>query len=451
MTRTVRWASVLTATTTAGVMAGVMVAATGSAQAAAGPPVPRVVGVDAVVEVLPEGPVVNAVVLEYDRRVNLRGADLDPASFDVRVSLNGTVAERTETHAYVSRSGEPGDEARNGTFVVVELAATDPGPGVLTYSGGVNRRNDLEGAYLVDVVDDVTDNRGRVVLPATGDPVANDDVVRLVVDDFQVRSTTGTSGTTLRYGMYTPPPARGPQELFPLVVALHGAGERGTDGTVQLLGNQLAVAFAEPERQATDRSIVLAPQAPPPSLQPVPAGLSVWEVPEVQSTLMELVERTIATQPVDPDRVYITGLSMGSMGTFDILPRYPDVFAAALPTTGLADQSAAPVLADIPIWATHSVDDQTVRYDRDDSDVAVFRTIAALGTPVVFDEWAGNLPDAENEARARAQWDAAKAAGAEHLFTTWTAGTTPVNAHFAWVPTYSNAVMLDWLFSHERD
>jgi len=59
------------------------------------------------------------------------------------------------------------------------------------------------------------------------------------------------------------------------VVALHGAGERGTDGTVQLMANQLAVAFAEPDRQATDRSIVLAPQAPPPSLQPVPAGSSV--------------------------------------------------------------------------------------------------------------------------------------------------------------------------------
>ncbi len=447
MTRTVRWASVLTAAA----MVGVGLGATGPAQAAPAAAGPQIIGVDAVVEVLPEGPVVNAVVIEYDRRVNLRGAELDASSFDVRISRDGTVTERTETDAYVSSSSEPGAETRNGTYVVVELAATDRGAGVLTYSGGVNRRIDLEGAYLVDVVSDVTDNRGRVVLPATGDAVANDEVVRLVVDDFSIRSTTGTSGTTLRYGMYTPEPTRGRQELVPLVVALHGAGERGTDGMVQLLGNQLAVAFAEPDRQATDRSIVLAPQGPPPSVQTVPPGLSVWEVPEVQSTLMELVERTIATQPVDPDRVYITGLSMGSMGTFDILPKYPDLFAAALPTTGYADQSAAPVLATIPIWATHSVDDGTVRYDRDDSDVAVFRTIASLGTPVVFDEWAGNLPDAENEARAQAQWDAAEAVGAEHLFTTWTAGTTPVNSHFAWVPTYSNAVMLDWLFSHERD
>lgn len=447
MTRAVRWASVLTATALVGAGLGTV----GPAQAAApGTTGPQVIGVDAIVEVLPEGPVVTAVVLEYDRRINLRGAELQAGSFDVTVSREGAVSDRTETDAYVSTSSLPGREARNGTYVVVELAATDPGAGVLTYSGGVNRRIDLEGAYLVEVAD-VTDNRGRVVLPATGDAIANDDVVRRVVDDFLVRSATGTSGTTLRYGLYTPEPRRGRQELVPLVVALHGAGERGTDGTVQLLGNQLAVAFADPERQATDRSIVLAPQAPPPSTQPVPAGSSVWEVPEVQSALMELVERTIATQPVDPDRVYLTGLSMGSMGTFDILPRYPELFAAALPVTGYADRSAAPVLADIPIWATHSVDDQTVRYDRPDSDVAVFRTIASLGTPVVFDEWAGNLPDAENEARAQAQWDAAEAVGADHLFTTWTAGTTPVNAHFAWVPTYSNAVMLDWLFSHERD
>lgn len=444
MTRAVRWAAVVTATTMVGLTAG----ASGAAQAAAGPPLPEVVGVDAVVEVLPEGPAVTAVVLEYDRRVNLRGGELDPGAFDVSVTLNGTSSERTVTDVYLSTSSLPGEESRTGTYVVVELAATDPGAAVLVYSGGVNRRIDLEGAYLVDI-DDVTDTRGRVLLPGTGDAIANDEVVRRVVDDFQVRSTTGTSGTTLRYGLFTP--ERRGQERVPLVVALHGAGERGTDGLVQLLGNQLATSFAEPERQATDRSVVLAPQAPPPSVQPVPAGTSVWEVPQVQQALIELVERTIATQPVDPDRVYITGLSMGSMGTFDILPRHPDLFAAALTTTGLGDVESAPVLASIPMWATHSVDDQTVRYDRPDSDIAVFRAIEALGTPVVYDEWAANLPDAQNEANAQAQWDAAEAVGAEHLFTSFTAGTTPVNPHFSWVPTYSNDVMLDWLFSHERD
>ncbi|MFC3688561.1 PHB depolymerase family esterase [Aquipuribacter hungaricus] len=450
MTSTVRWASVLTATALVGLTAG----STGAAQAApAGTTsAPEIVGVDAVVEVDELGAAVSALVVEYDSRLRVRAADLPTEAFEVSVTVDGLPVERTVVDVYLSHSPEPGEERRVGQYLVVELATAEPGAAALAYNGTVNERLDLDGAYLLEIDEDVVDARGRVQVPATGDAVANDDVVRLVVDDFQVRSTTGTSGSTLRYGLYTPPAERGAsEELLPLVVALHGAGERGTDGTVQLMANELAVAFAEPERQATDRSIVLAPQAPPPSIQPVTPGSSVWEVPAVQQTLMELIERTIAEQPVDPDRVYLTGLSMGSMGTFDILPKHPDLFAAALPTTGYADQPAAPVLATIPIWATHSVDDGTVLYDRPDSDIALFRTIASLGTPVVFDEWAANLPDAENEARAQAQWDAAEAAGADHLFTTWTAGTTPVNPHFSWVPTYSNAVMLDWLFSHERD
>ena len=453
MTRTMRLAGVLTAAALVGGTVGTV----GPAQAAPpryGPPAPDVVGVDAVVEVDPLGAAVTAVVLEYDRRLNLRGSDLPVDAFDVSVTLAGATTARTVTDVYVSDTTTPGTERSNGRYVVVELSTTEPGASALRYDGTVNNRLDLDGAYLVEVEDDVTDRRGRVLVPATGDAIANDDVLRPVVDDFRVRSSTGTSGVALRYGLYSPPSQARPgrdEELLPLVVALHGAGERGTDGTVQLMANELAVAFAKPSRQASDRSFVLAPQAPPPSVQPVPAGGSVWEVPGVQSALMELVTRTIAEQPVDPDRVYITGLSMGSMGTFDLLPKYPDLFAAALPVTGYADQSSAPLVKDIPIWATHSIDDATVLYDRPDSDYNLMAAIEALGTPVVRAEWAGNLPDAQNEARARAQWDRAEAAGSHTLFTTWTAGTTPVNPHFAWVPTYSNDVMIDWLYSHERD
>lgn len=424
---------------------------------------PSVVGVDVVAQVGPLGAAVTAVAIELDRTVSAPYTDLDEAAFEVLATLDDVTAPRTVTEAYLSEDAEPGEESRRGRFVVVELAADDPNAGVLWYDGTLNHRHQLEGAYLVQVLTDVVDRRGRVLLAATGDALANDDVVIPVVDDFAIRASTGSSGVLLRYGLFSPETDRSPGShhghrrgpgpdgtLYPLVVALHGSGERGTDGTTQLLANELGVAFAKPSRQESDPSLVLVPQAPPPSVQPVEPGQSVWEVPGVQSALLELVDRTIATHPVDPDRVYLTGLSMGSMGTFDILPERPELFAAALPVTGYADLASAPVLAQIPLWATHSVDDSTVLFDRADSDWNLMTAIEATGTPVTRDEWAADLPDEQNEANARAQWQRAEAEGSHTLFTAWTAGTTPVNPHFAWVPTYSNDVMVDWLYSHVR-
>lgn len=425
----------------------------GAQQASAAPSlrVPTVVGVDAVVEVEPLGSMVTAVVLEYDQVVHGHRTPLDDSAFGVTATLDGQSAARTVSDAYVSDSPTGDTRARDGEgrYVVVELDDDDANASATFWDGTLTQPYDLEDAYDVQVREDLRSRSGRLVVPATDGAVDVDEVLQPVVDSFAHETFTGTSGVTLPYGLHSPDRPSG-QERYPLVVALHGSGERGTNGMTQLMANQLATAFAEPSRQQADPSFVLAPQAPPPSIQPVPDGLSVWEVPEVQSALMELIRTTMATYPVDPDRVYLTGLSMGSMGTFDILPRYPDLFAAALPVTGYADLDSAPVIKDIPIWATHSVDDATVLFDRADSDWHLMDAIEATGTPVVRDEWAANLSDAENEARALAQWREAEAEGSHTLFTAWTAGTTPVNPHFAWVPTYSNDVMIDWLFSHVR-
>ncbi|UZN04337.1 prolyl oligopeptidase family serine peptidase [Cellulomonas sp. S1-8] len=430
--------------------AALAVGVMGPASPATARGVPQVVGVDVVVQVGPLGAAVTAVALEYDRSISARPGTLDETAFVVEVTLDDVTSARTVTDAYVSGSAEPGAPRRSGRFLVVALDPADANASVLAYDGELNHRIDLDGAYTVDLRDDLVDRSGRVVVPATVDALANDDVVTPVVDDFVQRSTTASSGVRLRYGLFSPDVDRAGAELVPLVVALHGAGERGTDGHVQLLANELGVAFAAPSRQQSDPSFVLVPQAPPPSVQPVGDWVGVWDVPEVQSALLELVDRTIAQHPVDPDRVYVTGLSMGSMGTFQVLAERPDLFAAALPVTGYADPRFASVFAAVPTWATHSVDDEAVPFDHPYSDWNLLTAIEATGAAVTRDEWAANLPDAENEARAQAQWDRARAEGSHTLFTAWTAGTTPVNAHFAWVPTYSNDIMVDWLYSHER-
>jgi predicted peptidase len=80
--------------------------------------------------------------------------------------------------------------------------------------------------------------------------------------------------------------------------------------------------------------------------------------------VIDLMEKIKADFPVDPRRIYVTGLSMGGYGTWDLISRMPDYFAAAVPICGGGDEKQAYKLVDIPVWAFHSADDRTVPVER---------------------------------------------------------------------------------------
>jgi len=198
------------------------------------------------------------------------------------------------------------------------------------------------------------------------------------------------------------------------------------------------VAFAKPERQASDPSYVLAAQ--------VPVG-SAWTTPAIQAALLELIDRIVSSFPIDEDRLYLTGLSLGGIGGFDILSRHPDLFAGALLIAATGDPSRMPLMRDVPVWATHSIDDPVVNYTT--GTLALMNALDAAGALVTRGQWAGNLPERAAEAEALRLWAQADANGSHVLFTTYSAGTTPVSAHWSWVPTYLNDVMIDWLYSQD--
>lgn len=104
-------------------------------------------------------------------------------------------------------------------------------------------------------------------------------------------------------------------------------------------------------------------------------------------------------------------------------------------------------LTDFPIWAVHSIDDANVAYDAEGSDYRIFLALEAAGVPVTWSEWSGLGSDAELEAAAAEALGRAHAEGSKHLFTKLPAGTTPVFAHGSWIPTYTNDVIIDWLFA----
>ena len=155
-----------------------------------------------------------------------------------------------------------------------------------------------------------------------------------------------------------------PQQKYPIVLCLHGAGGRGTDNRGG--GNEAATVLTGDEVQAEHPAFILTPQCPSgQQWVDTPWGkgsYSVERVPISDELTLALVilKKVMDEYPIDADRVYITGQSMGGYGVWDALIRYPEVFAAAVPICGGGDPSQAERLRDIPIWNFHGTDDRTV-------------------------------------------------------------------------------------------
>jgi predicted peptidase len=405
---------------------------------------PQPVGADVITQVDQFGFRVAAVAVEYSRVLTLAANEVPTTAFEVIAQLGDDVGPRTVISGYTSKTPGMTTPAQPGRYVILELDPNDANAYV-TYDDGGTRIYPLEGAYTTTQVEDLVGPNGKVRVPAGSPPVTNDGVLNPVVDDFGTGSFAGTSGTVLPYRLFTPdaPGTRGASssvqqgKTYPLVVFLHGGGERATDNLVHIVANESAVAFARPDRQATDPSFVLAPQT---------TGL--WFSPAVHTAVVELIEQTVESHPIDTDRIYVTGLSLGAWGMYNgLLPNNPDLFAAAIAVCGTGNAGLAPSYADVPIWATHSRDDGILSWNGTNN---IMNAIENAGTPVTRAEWAGNLEREAAEDAARAHWAAAEAEGSHTLFTTFTTGTTPVNPHFSWIPTYSNDVILDWLFAQSR-
>ncbi len=160
-------------------------------------------------------------------------------------------------------------------------------------------------------------------------------------DAYEAKTFTGVGGRTLPYRMLKPEKIE-PGKSYPLVLFLHGAGERGTDNSKQLVHG--VGAFAKSENRQKYPCFVVAPQCP---LErrwvEVDWNLPSHVMPEKPSVplqlALELVDKLAAELPVDTGRLYITGLSMGGFGTWDAISRWPDHFAAALPICGGGDTS----------------------------------------------------------------------------------------------------------------
>jgi predicted peptidase len=180
---------------------------------------------------------------------------------------------------------------------------------------------------------------------------------------WQRRVFRAGNGIELPYRMIVPKHP-GP---WPLLVFLHGVGERGTDNEAQLKNG--VGEFCSSPAIADGHCLVVVPQCPPPHRWvEVDWALPAHKIPATPSApmaaLMELIGGLPQEFPLDKQRYYLMGLSMGGFGTWDLLARHPDWFAAAVPICGGADLSTAPSLTGIPLWAFHGGRDNVVSVTR---------------------------------------------------------------------------------------
>jgi predicted peptidase len=180
---------------------------------------------------------------------------------------------------------------------------------------------------------------------------------------------------------------------WPLVLFLHGSGERGSDlnkvaihGPAKLVANGKQFPF-----------ILASPQCP---------ADQRWNAEELNALLDDI----IAKYEVDSKRVYCTGLSMGGFGTWDLACTYPEKFAAIAPVCGGGEPFKTYMLKNIPVWIFHGAKDNVVPPERSQEMVAA---IQKNGGTVKFTLY----PDA---------------------------------GHDSWTATYDNPELYEWLLTQHR-
>lgn len=160
-------------------------------------------------------------------------------------------------------------------------------------------------------------------------------------EDYAKKVYVSPKNDTLLYRELTPEKIL-PNQKYPLAIFLHGSGERGNDNEAQLKhgGNM----FTNPVNREKYPAFVIFPQCPKedswisPRNRSAVAGEDPFNpnpsMSKALSLVKDVIDEAIKKYPVDKSKIYIAGLSMGGMGTFDMLCRYPDLFAAAIPICG---------------------------------------------------------------------------------------------------------------------
>lgn len=200
---------------------------------------------------------------------------------------------------------------------------------------------------------------------------------------------------------------------YPIILFLHGAGERGNDNILQL--TYIDTLFGSEKFRNQYPCFVLAPQCPldmqwvnvdwHSTSHTIPSQMSI-----PMKMAVALLIQTIHKYNIDTNCIYVVGLSMGGYGTWDILARFPKMFAAAVPICGGADLNTACKIKNIPVWVYHGEKDKVVYVSR-----------------------------------SRGMVDALKKCGGHPIYT-----EVQSVGHLVWTKAFGNKDLWKWLFEQKK-
>ena len=211
-------------------------------------------------------------------------------------------------------------------------------------------------------------------------------------EDTKTFSTSVTRTYTYNY-LVILPEHYNPSQKLPLLLFLHGAGERGNE--IELVKKHGPFKKIQADQIQT---IIVAPQC----------SKGEWWTPEVLSGLLNEVEKQYS---IDTSRVYLTGLSMGGYGSWALAAFQPNRFAAVAPICGGGEPADAQKLVGTPVWAFH-----------------------------------GNKDTSVDVGQGQAMINTLKDAGGEPKFTIYDGV-----GHDSWTCTYEDAEFYKWMFSQKRE
>jgi predicted peptidase len=211
----------------------------------------------------------------------------------------------------------------------------------------------------------------------------------------QIFEKTIVKNLSCDYLLFLPGDYGKEEKQWPLMMFLHGAGERGSDlelvkkhGLPKIVENKKDFPF-----------IVVSPQCPEDGW---------W--PEESELLINLLDDIVAQYEVDTERIYLTGLSMGGFGTWALASKYPERFAAIAPICGGGNRIMALKLKDMPVWVFHGAKDKVVALKESEDMVEAIRNYGGNPKLTIY-------PEAE---------------------------------HDSWTETYDNQELYDWFLEHRK-
>ena len=202
---------------------------------------------------------------------------------------------------------------------------------------------------------------------------------------FEERSLTYSggiySGETFRYLLMKPDSIE-EGKRYPIILFLHGAGERGDDNAAQMA--HFPVLFKDESWRKRFPCFVVAPQCrmdqrwTQSSWEDTASPSSKGRPTEQMDVAIEALLAAIDEYPVDLSRIYLTGLSMGGYGSWDLAARKPDWFAAVAPVCGGGDTDLAHRFTATPVWAYHGDADSVVPVKRSRDMITAIRGSGGL-------------------------------------------------------------------------